>query len=242
MRCEGGDPDTEELQLKLPEGLSLQRDEKGLFLTSEEGLQLRGDFSHLAARLKHHNLSGELVVKAAKTRGKDALKVLDATAGLGEDSFLLAGAGFQVELYEYDPVIAALLNDAIGRAVQDESEEVRQAALRMALHEGDSIEAMRKIAAEAEANGGASVRQPDVILLDPMFPERKKSGLIKKKFQLLQQLEKPCDDEEALLSAAIAVHPSRIIIKRPLKGPFLAGRKPDYSLPGKAIRYDVILL
>ncbi|MBQ1757738.1 MAG: class I SAM-dependent methyltransferase, partial [Erysipelotrichaceae bacterium] len=43
-------------------------------------------------------------------------------------------------------------------------------------------------------------------------------------------------------SAAIAVHPSRIIIKRPLKGPFLAGRKPDYSLPGKAIRYDVILL
>ncbi len=75
-----------------------------------------------------------------------------------------------------------------------------------------------------------------------MFPEKTKSALAKKKFQLLHQLELPCENEESLLDAAIAASPRRIVIKRPLKGPFLAGRKPDFTLRGKAIRYDCILL
>ena len=75
-----------------------------------------------------------------------------------------------------------------------------------------------------------------------MFPERTKSGLVKKKFQLLHRLEAPADDEEALLAAAIAARPQRIVIKRPLKGPYLAGRKPSYTLSGKKIRYDCIAL
>ena len=62
--------------------------------------------------------------------------------------------------------------------------------------------------------------------------------LIKK---LLQKLESPCDKEEALLNAAMSLKPKKIIIKRPLKGPFLAGVKPSYSLKGKAIRVDVIV-
>ncbi|MBQ9863677.1 MAG: class I SAM-dependent methyltransferase, partial [Lachnospiraceae bacterium] len=49
------------------------------------------------------------------------------------------------------------------------------------------------------------------------------------------------DKEEALLNAAISLKPKKIIIKRPLKGPFLAGVKPSYSLKGKAIRVDVIV-
>lgn len=75
-----------------------------------------------------------------------------------------------------------------------------------------------------------------------MFPARQKSALIKKKFQLLQQLEQPCTDEDALLHAAIASAPYKIVIKRPLKGAWLADRKPDYSLKGKTIRYDCIVL
>ncbi len=216
--------------MMLPEGLSLQTDENGLFLSSEEGLQLRADFTHLKPRLKHHNLSGELIVKASKIRGREDLHVLDATAGLGEDSFLLAGAGFAVDLYEYDAVIAALLQDAIRRALQSGDETVREAARRMRFHEEDSVKAMKKLSS-----------RPDVILLDPMFPERRKTGLIKKKFQLLQLLERPCDNEEALFEAALAACPLRIVVKRPQKGPYLAARKPDYSLSGKAIRYDVYL-
>ena len=85
---------------------------------------------------------------------------------------------------------------------------------------------------------------PDIVLLDPMFPERRKSALVKKKFQLLQQLESPCEgaDEGELLEAAEAAGPRRIIIKRPLKGPYLAGRRPGYSITGKAVRYDCIVI
>ena len=75
-----------------------------------------------------------------------------------------------------------------------------------------------------------------------MFPGRQKSGLVKKKAQLLQKLEKPCEDEEGLLQAAVSAGPRKIVIKRPLKGPFLAGRKPDYSITGKTIRYDCLLV
>ena len=83
---------------------------------------------------------------------------------------------------------------------------------------------------------------PDLVLLDPMFPERQKSALVKKKFQLIHRLEFPCMEEETLLNAAIAAGPRKILIKRPLKGPWLAGRNPGYSISGKAVRYDCILL
>ena len=79
---------------------------------------------------------------------------------------------------------------------------------------------------------------PDVIYLDPMFPARTKSAAVKKKFQLLHELEQPCENEEVLLQAAEALHPRKIVVKRMLKGPYLAQKKPSYSLKGKSIRYD----
>ncbi len=208
--------------------LYLKYSEKGLTLTDGK-LELRGDFSGMRRRLKTNNLYGELLVKAAgiKGRSNETLNVVDATAGLGEDSFLLAGAGYNVVMYESDPVIAALLKDAMHRAAGDP--ELSDVIQRMKLIEGDSIEGMK-----------INRNKPDIIYLDPMFPERKKSSLVKKKFQLLHHLERPCDDEESLLNAAISASPMRIIIKRPLKGAFLGGKKPSYSLSGKAVRYDCI--
>ena len=82
----------------------------------------------------------------------------------------------------------------------------------------------------------------DVVYLDPMFPGRSKSAAVKKKFQFLHRLEMPCEDEMALLEAARAAHPRKIVIKRPVKGPHLAGVKPDYTLRGKAVRYDCIVM
>ena len=213
-------------------GLLLLRDEKGLYLTDGK-LQVRGDFTQLLPRLRPGNLNGELIVKAART--KRATQVLplaiDATAGLGEDSLLLAAAGFRVILYENDPVIAALLRDALRRATDDP--DLAAVVSRMELREEDSIAALRRDHREQEV--------PEVIFLDPMFPERQKSALVKKKFQLLQRLESPCTDEEALLAAALTANPRKILVKRPLKGPWLAGVKPAYSLSGKAVRIDVLL-
>lgn len=207
----------------------LRRDDEGLALVGD-GQVLRGDFTRMLPRLKPGRLNGELLVKAAKIKGVEGpLTAIDATAGLGEDAILLAAAGFGVRLYERDAVIAALLQDALVRA--EENPELADIAARMHFYAEDSIKAMQELDAP-----------PDVVLLDPMFPARQKSALIKKKFQLLQQLERPCSDEEALLQAALQSGPRKIVIKRPLKGPFLADRKPDYSIKGKAIRYDCIVL
>lgn len=205
--------------------LSLQQNAEGLTLTDGE-LSIMVDFREMLPRLKQSNLQREMLVKAARIKGQPMPQTLiDATAGFGEDSLILAAAGFQVQLYEFDEVIAVLLKDGMERAM--EIPELKEAVGRMKLVCGDSTEGMRKLDFK-----------PDIVLLDPMFPARQKSALIKKKFQLIQRLESPCSTEEQLLDAAVAADPKRIVIKRPLKGPYLAARKPSYSLEGKAIRYD----
>jgi 16S rRNA (guanine1516-N2)-methyltransferase len=215
-----------ELNNKLEgKGLALSQGDSGLFLTDGK-LEIMADFREMLPRLKQSNLQREMLVKAARIKGQEMPQhIVDATAGFGDDSLILAAAGFRVRMYEYDEVIAALLEDAINRA--KEIPELRETVARMELVWGDSVEGMKKLD-----------YKPDIVLLDPMFPARQKSALIKKKFQLIQQLESPCTTEEDLIEAAMAADPKRIVIKRPLKGPFLAGRKPSYSLEGKAIRYD----
>ncbi len=217
-------PLTEDAEEAEQAGLLLRLDGEGLSLCDGK-LQLRGDFTQLLPRLKQGRLQQEMLVKAARIRGIEHPTAVDATAGLGEDALLLAAAGFSVRLYEYDPVIAALLADTLRRAAEHPA--LAEIVGRMQLFEEDSLQALPQL---AEA--------PDVVLLDPMFPERQKSALIKKKFQLLQQLERPCAEEEDLLAAAVAANPRKIVIKRPVKGPYLAGKKPSHSIAGKAVRYD----
>lgn len=206
-------------------GVYLEYTDKGLALTDGE-LSIMVDFTEMLPRLKKSNLEREMQIKAARIKGQPMpQKIIDATAGFGEDSIILAAAGFQVEMYEFDEIIALLLEDGLTRA--REIPELSAITQRMTLNKCDSIKGMQKLD-----------YLPDCILLDPMFPGRTKTAKIKKKFQLLQKLESPCSTEEELLDAAIAANPKRIIIKRPAKGPYLAGRKPSYSLEGKAIRYD----
>lgn len=206
-------------------GLELKYTEDGLTLTDGK-LSIMVDFKDMLPRLKQSNLQNEMQVKAARIKGQPMpQKIIDATAGFGEDSLILAAAGFEVDLYEFDDIIALLLEDGLDRAKN--IPELAPIVARMHFHHADSIQAMQNLD-----------YLPDSILLDPMFPSRSKSAMIKKKFQLLQKIESPCSVEEELLNAAIAANPKRIIIKRPLKGPFLADKKPSYSLEGKAIRYD----
>lgn len=263
-------PSTVEEQIEADEGSNvpikgikknlvwLSVDATGLSLTDGDQA-MRGDFTKLQKRLQYHNLTHELLVKATKVKGREKLRVIDATAGMGEDSLLLAAAGCEVTLYEQDPVIAALLQDTMRRALEETA--LHEIVMRMQLVEGDSIDHLRKFGeaatdldvqendagracsilteSAATANGSdIALKRPDVIYLDPMFPERQKSGLVKKKFQLIHYLEAPAENEEALMQAAIAARPFKIVVKRPAKGPYLAGLKPSYSLDGKAIRYD----
>ncbi len=211
-----------------PKEAKLITGKNGLTLTDGE-IELTADFTRLIPRMKKSNLEKELIVRAVKIKGIGRpLKIVDATAGLGEDSFLLAAAGNEVLMYEFDETVFALLEDALLRAV--ENPELSGPASRIKTINGDSVKAMKDLPFV-----------PDVIYLDPMFPERTKSALVRKKFQLIHSLEKPCENETELLEAAISAKPRKIVIKRPLKGEYLDGRKPDYSLKGKAIRFDVLL-
>ncbi len=216
-----------------PDGIELIRRTEGLTLVGHDGLELRGDFARLLPRLRPSALRGELLVRAARVKGVPSPRVVDATAGLGEDSFLLAATGFTVTLYERDAVIAALLSDALERAQRDE--DLCEIARRMTLVEGDGEAALRAMKASPETS-------PDVVYLDPMFPERRKSAAVKKKLQLMQLLEQPCVDEREFLDAAFEASPRKIVVKRPAKGPHLADAKPSYALAGKAVRFDVYVL
>ena len=100
---------------------------------------------------------------------------------------------------------------------------------------------MTLVTGDSVAGLAALPEPPDVVYLDPMFPARTKSAAVKKKFQLIHHLEAPCQNEGALLAAAISAGPRKVVVKRPAKGPHLAGVKPSHSLAGKAVRYDVII-
>lgn len=205
------------------EQLTVLFNSKGVSLTGF-GLSYQGDFENMLHRVTNGRLQHEMLVRAAKSE-KPGRRAIDATAGMGEDAFLLAAQGYEVTLYEQNPVIASLLKDALRRARKHPV--LKEIAGRMKLMEGNSVECLPKL-----------LDSVDVIYLDPMFPARQKSSLINKKLQLIQKLEPPCSTETELFDAAILAEPEKIIVKRPLKSEFLAGRKPSYTLNGKAIRYD----
>ena len=203
--------------------------------TAEDVMEIRkilaekgGDFEGMLHRVSDGRLAHEMLVRAAKTTQTN-VKGIDATAGMGEDAFLLAACGYEMTLYEQNPVVAVLLKDALRRAKKHP--KLKDIAARMQLVENNSVDELK-----------SRVDDIDLIYLDPMFPGRQKSGLINKKLQLIQKLEPPCSDEVELFEAAIQAKPSKIIVKRPLKSPFLAGKNPTYELKGKAIRYDCYAL
>lgn len=184
-----------------------------------------------AAGANRHRQQGglDLVVRAVRGRSSEPLRVVDATAGLGRDAFALAGRGFAVTMIERSPIVAALLADGVGRAQASGEPGVASAACRLSLQVGDAtllLPAWRGTA-------------PDVIYLDPMFPDERKSALPKKEMRLFQQLLLPAADEADLLRSAQMTARRRVVVKRPLKGPPLAGAAPSYSLTGKAVRFDV---
>lgn len=171
--------------------------------------------------------SGQMIAKAIGVQPGIRPQVLDATAGLGRDAFVLASLGCQVTLIERQPIIAALLEDGLLRAGQ--APEVAAIIARMQLLHGDAIQLMQRW----------SLPAPQVVHLDPMFPHRDKSALVKKEMRLFRPLVGADDDAPQLLAAALALATHRVVVKRARKAPCIEGPKPGYSLEGKSSRYDI---
>lgn len=179
-------------------------------------------------RREHGGGAGQLVAKAVGLqKTKATLHVLDATAGLGQDAFVLASLGCRVTLFERNPVIHALLEDGLARAALNV--DCAPIIERMTLREGSSIDWL----------SSASEGVADVIYLDPMFPHRDKSALVKKEMQVFRMIVGDDDDSERLLSAALAAATYRVVVKRPRKAPAIEGPEPATRIEGKSSRYDV---
>lgn len=216
-----------------------------LLLSETEGLALartgpgapapvRADFSspRLLHRLRGIGPRREDLARAVGLPASRPLHVLDATAGWGGDSVVLAALGCQITMIERSPVLAALLADGLSRLGRSEAPLAAQLHARMRLLQGDA----RVLLAAWEGEA------PDVVLLDPMYPDRGASAAARKEMALLQELLGADPDADELLGAALALARHRVVVKRPRAAPPLAGRTPGHRIEGRSTRFDVYAL
>lgn len=206
--------------------LSLQQNDKG----AAGPLCVDFEDATLAYRQRHAR-QPEAILKALGAKHGETLRIVDATAGWGLDAFVLASAGHSVELFERSAILHALLQDGLRRALVSGDERLAVIVRRMRLHFGDSSLTLR---AWGEA-------RPDVIYLDPMFPERNKSAKVKKNMYLLQQMLHDELRAQTLLRDALSLAPRRVVVKRPAHAGFLEDIKPSFQLTGKSSRFDIYL-
>ncbi|TKI07298.1 16S rRNA (guanine(1516)-N(2))-methyltransferase [Martelella alba] len=170
---------------------------------------------------------GEAVAKAVGIKGDYLPDVVDATAGLGRDAFVLAALGCRVRMFERHPVAAALLDDGLQRAY-DDPELGGWLRQRLCLLPGSSLE-----------NLPGLQPRPEVVYLDPMFPHRPKSALVKKEMRVFQTLVGSDEDAGQLLAPARLLATRRVVVKRPDYAPPLGGIAAQAHLTTKNHRFDL---
>ncbi|WGL16916.1 class I SAM-dependent methyltransferase [Microbulbifer bruguierae] len=186
-----------------------------------------------AHRRKFGGGKGQSIAKAIGVRSGFQPLVLDATAGLGRDAFVLASLGCEVRMLERNPVVYALLADGLERLQQAAitDPELAPIAARMMLEP--------RVKSAVAWLGELPHESIPVIYLDPMFPSRDKSAKVKKDMAAFHQLVGSDEDADALLAPALAACYYRTVVKRPKLAPDLAGHKPNLRLEGKSGRFDV---
>ena len=155
-------------------------------------------------------------------------KVLDTTAGQGRDSFILASLGCNITLLERNKVIYLLLKNAIENAKNND--ELKNIVKNMTIINQDSVKFL-------ENNNDFF----DVIYLDPMFPKSKKSRLVKKDMQIFREIVGNDLDSSKILESALKSNTKRVVVKRMNKSDFLDNKKPNFSIKGTSIRFDVYI-
>lgn len=191
------------------------------------------DFTQGAVNFRRRFGGGrkQLIARAAGLKKGATPTVLDATAGFARDAFVLACLGCEVTLIERSPIIAALLEDGIKRALSDTDigDLVQD---KFCLLYGDAINIVNELQED---------NYPDVIYLDPMFPERVKSALVKKEMRVFRDLVGKDMDSDKLISVALEKAKKRVVVKRPVYAPWLNQLKPSIEMKGKKHRFDVYL-
>ncbi|RPE71266.1 16S rRNA (guanine1516-N2)-methyltransferase [Pacificibacter maritimus] len=198
---------------------------------AQKTAELRVDFvsGAVAHRLRFGGGRGQDLPKAMGLRAGKTPTIVDATAGLGRDSFLLASLGAQVTLIERSPKMHALLADGLQRA-HDEGGQFREIVDRMTLLHGDAKDLLPDLGAEA-------------ILIDPMHPPRKNSALVKQELRQVRDIVGTDDDAAELMRVALACARKRVVLKWPAKADPIQGIQGcSHQILGKSTRYDVFMI
>lgn len=187
----------------------------------------------LAHRLKFGGGQGQALAKAVGISSANKPHILDATAGLGRDALVLANLGCRLTLVEQSPVLYQMLIAAKNMAA--DNPVFQQATVAgFDIYHADAKEFMKQwILSEA-----------DVVYLDPMYPENKKSALVKKEMQHLQKLLGHSTDDQLadLLATALDFAKQRVVVKRPKSARPLKGPAPTLSIASKKTRYDIYVI
>lgn len=186
----------------------------------------------LAHRQQFGGGRGQAIARAIGLKHRKTPSVLDITAGLARDAYVLASMGCTLTLVEQSPLLYALVEDGIRRGM---AEPASAEVLRnfMNLVNADSVLYMEHMDTET---------RPDVIYIDPMYPERKKSALVKKDMQILQHLLGKEQNAGKLLATALECAADRVVVKRPIHAGPVDDTRPDAGISSKKTRYDIYLV
>ena len=189
--------------------------------------------------------------RAVGIKGGVRPRILDATAGFGKDAFLLASQGCRVHMLERDERVYALLRDGLRRGLDSVDLDALESLRRLTLERRNFLDTPLLMPSSAESGGLQSERRDagdycaeswDVVTLDPMFPESKKSARVKKDMFALQGLLGAADDAEQMWATACRIAQKRVVVKRSKSAPALGDRAPDIQFKGSSSRFDVYLV
>ena len=179
----------------------------------------------LGYRLAHSGGRRELLARAVGLPNRPDPYLIDATAGIGRDASILAKLGCQVLMLERSPIVVALLRDGLARAKQTAALSVS-----ISLKHADAIAYLKTLSVS---------NRPDVVYLDPMYPHRTKSALVKKEMRVFRAIAGDDHDADMLLQSALGCAKQRVVVKRPRLGERLNGPTPAATVEGSTTRYDV---
>ena len=179
-------------------------------------------------RLKYGKGRGQNLAKAVGMKSNKNRNIIDATAGLGYDSFILASLGANVTLIERSERMYEILKNGISEAISFGG-EIEKIINRMELLLGDSKDILPKLS-------------PEVVMIDTMYKDRKKTALVKNNMRLVREIVGPDSDYIELLKVALNCAQKRVVLKQPrYADPIKEIRKCSHQILGKTIRYDVYM-
>ena len=179
-------------------------------------------------RLKYGKGRGQNLAKAVGMKSNKNRNIVDATAGLGYDAFILASLGAKVTLVERSEKMYEILQNGINEGVSFGG-EIEKIINRMDLLFGDSKDILPKLS-------------PEVIMIDTMYKDRKKTALVKNNMRLVREIVGPDSDYIELLKVALNCAKNRVVLKQPrYADPIKEIRKCSHQILGKTIRYDIFM-